>query len=315
MAGRRKKGNSSGGRLVFIAVVAVMLVVIYRVGYSNPSPEIAPEVEAPFTVVEENEPMPETDVIVDETPEEPETEVQENNVIHDAFYESLSDSDKIIYNFAAAHGLSLGHYPHSIRDMLERNPEAEEFVLNYPLLKDIEQKYTVSEIDDLSDGVPLLLQWDTRWGYKIYGNDVMGLTGCGPTALSMVAMHLLNDRTLDPGYMAQFSIDHGYCVPGNGSMWTLISEGSQLLGLEVEELDLYKKDVQDNLDAGNPIIMIMGPGDFTRDGHFIVVTDFINGKLKINDPNSVIRSEKLWEFEEIENQVSNLWALKKAVKN
>ena len=315
MAGRRKKGHSSGGRLVFIAVVAVMLVVIYRVGYSNLSPEIEPEVETPMTVVENEKPVPEPDVIDDETPEEPEDEVNENNVVHDEFYESLSDSDKIIYDFAAAHGLSLGHYPYSIRNLLERNPETEEFVLNYPLLKDVDQKYTVPEMDDQSKGVPLLLQWDTRWGYKIYGNDVMGLTGCGPTCLSMVAMYLLNDPTLDPGYMAQFSIDNGYCVPGNGSMWALISEGGELLGLEVEQLEMYRNEVQENLEAGNPIIMIMAPGDFTSAGHFIVVSDYVDGKLKINDPNSIIRSEKLWEFEEIENQVSNLWALKKAEKN
>jgi hypothetical protein len=313
MAGRRKKGNSSGGRLVFIAVVAVMLVVIYRVGYSNPPHEIEPEVVTPVTGIEQFVPKTEPDIV--EMPEEQETDVHDSGAVDDAFYESLSDSDRIIYDFAAENGLSLGHYPRSLRELLERNPETEEFVLNYPFLKDVKQEYTIPEMDDLSNGMPLLLQWDTRWGYKMYGNDMMGLTGCGPTCLSMVAMYLLNDNTLDPGYMAQFSIDHGYCVPGNGSMWTLISEGGELLGLEVEELDLYKKDLQDNLEAGNPIIMVMGPGDFTRDGHFIVVSDYINGKLKINDPNSRIRSEKLWEFEKIENQVSNLWALKKAAKN
>ena len=34
--------------------------------------------------------------------------------------------------------------------------------------------------------IPLFLQWDERWGYRSYGGDFLAVTGCGPTALSMV---------------------------------------------------------------------------------------------------------------------------------
>lgn len=57
-----------------------------------------------------------------------------------------------------------------------------------------------------------------------------------------------------------------------------------------------------------PIICIMGAGDFTDDGHFIVFTEMKDGKLVINDPNSRINSAKLWEFEDIKNQIHNMWA-------
>ena len=70
---------------------------------------------------------------------------------------------------------------------MERNAETEEFVLNYPL-----QKNKKADIDISSylkeDTFPYFKQWDTQWGYKKYGSGVMGLTGCGPTCLSMAAV-------------------------------------------------------------------------------------------------------------------------------
>ena len=61
------------------------------------------------------------------------------------------------------------------------------------------------------------------------------------------------------------------------------------------------------MEAGNPIICVMGPGDFTTTGHFIVMTDYVDGKIKINDPNSPIRSNKLWDCDLIKDQIRNLW--------
>ena len=47
----------------------------------------------------------------------------------------------------------------------------------------------------LSD--PLFLQWDPRWGYTEYGEDsFLGLSGCGPTCLSMVLYYLTGDKSL-----------------------------------------------------------------------------------------------------------------------
>ena len=40
----------------------------------------------------------------------------------------------------------------------------------------------------------------------------------------------------------------------------------------------------------------MGPGEFTSNGHFIVLTGLQNGRLKINDPNSRKNSEKTWDW-------------------
>ena len=64
----------------------------------------------------------------------------------------------------------------------------------------------------------------------------------------------------------------------------------------------------DNLKAGNPIICVMGKGDFTSTGHFIVMRKYENGKIWVNDPNSYENSEKGWEYDRIKSQIKNLWA-------
>ena len=208
--------------------------------------------------------------------------------------------------FANEHHLALSEWPAYLIDLLEKNPDTKDFVLNYPLKKDLTFEIDMREYVNSSQ-VPLLLQWDERWGYTKYGSDMMGLTGCGPTCLSMVCIYLLKDPQYSPRFVADFAIDNGYCVPGNGSAWTLISKGGVTLGLDVTELPLDKNRIIRNLQAGNPIICIMGPGNFTTTGHFIVLTGYFDGKISVNDPNSPSRSNMLWDYEEIKDQIRNLW--------
>ena len=132
--------------------------------------------------------------------------------------------------------------------------------------------------------VPLFMQWDKRWGYIKYSGDLAGLTGCGPVCLSMAAYYLTSDANMSPDKIIAFAQKNGYALNGiteKGSSWALISEGGKQLGLDVTELPLDKNRIIRNLDAGNPIICSMGPGDFTTTGHFIVLTEYKNGKIRV----------------------------------
>lgn len=86
-----------------------------------------------------------------------------------------------------------------------------------------------------------------------------------------------------------------------------MSEGAGSLGLNVKEVPLNEERITDNLLAGNPIICIMGPGDFTDSGHFIVLTGYKDGGFTVNDPNSNQNSQKIWTFEELRYQIRCLW--------
>lgn len=220
------------------------------------------------------------------------------------------EADRIIAAFAEDNGLALSDYPEALRELLERNPETEDFVLHYPLDKDKDVDVDLSEYENC-EGVPLFLQWDRQWGSLEYGGQPAALTACGPICLSMAAYYLTGDEVFSPDRMIEFAKEGGYYASGDGSRWTLISEGGVELGFDVTEIPLVKKRIFDHLEAGNPIICAMGRGDFTTDGHFIVLVGAENGLLRVNDPNSRDNSEKLWAFEDIESQFRNLWVIRK----
>lgn len=218
-----------------------------------------------------------------------------------------SDRAAEIKKYAEGNGIPLSEYPQEIIELYERNPETKAFVLEYPQKKD-----DTPEIDLASEyergKIPLLMQWDQRWGYGKYGNGIIALNACGPVCLSMVAVYLKDDIKYDPRWMADFSEDEGYYVPDNGTAWSLMSEGARQLGLTSRELPLEESIVASELDSGHPIICIMGEGDFTTSGHYIVLTGYEDGKVSVNDPNSYENSDKLWEFSEIRDQIRNLWS-------
>ena len=49
------------------------------------------------------------------------------------------------------------------------------------------------------------------------------------------------------------------------------------------------------------------PGDFTTEGHFIVLVEKQDGGYVVQDPNSRVRSQKLWDYGTLEPQIKNLW--------
>ena len=203
-------------------------------------------------------------------------------------------------------------YPSYLVSLLGRNKEAASFVLNYPIRKDSYKNITfnLTEYKDCKS-VPLFMQWDERWGYDKYGTGCVGTSGCGPTALSMVSMYVLKDTTLTPRKMAQFAIKNGYCIPGNGSSWSLMDKGGAKLGMKVTKVSNSEDALKKQLKKGTPIIAIMSKGYFTTGGHYIVLTDYVDGKIKVNDSNSYINSDKLWKYSDIRGQIRNMWAFSK----
>lgn len=217
-----------------------------------------------------------------------------------------SETERMVEAYAREQGISFHKYPKSLIDLLERNPETEEFVLNYPFRQ--ETSIDMTEFDRTT-GVPLMMQWDTRWGYMTYGSDFVANTGCGPVCLAMAGWYLTGDTKYSPDQVIEFATENGYYSKGNGSKWTLISQGGVDLGLKVTELPLVERKITNYLKAGEIIIAVMGPGDFTTTGHYILLTGMKDGELRINDPNSHANSEKTWPYETFAAQVRNLWLI------
>ncbi len=235
------------------------------------------------------------------------TKIRENAENNNTNQNRYEECMEIISSFAKSNNLDTDAYPEKIIEMLINNPETEEFVLNYPLKKDNSEEYSLEEYKNTGE-LPYLLQWDMRWGYKEYAGDIMALSGCGPVCLSMVAIYLTGNTELTPGYIAEFAEREGYASKNNGTLWLLMSEGAQKLGLTSREIPLHKNSMINALREGSPLILIMKPGDFTTEGHFIVVTDYSDEGFSVLDPNSQSRSSQKWTYERLKNQINNIWA-------
>lgn len=223
--------------------------------------------------------------------------------------EDLSHSDPKINEILN----NIDKYPYKYLELLSKNIETVNFVLDYPnhtsksniKKTSIEEYYTPGEI-------PLFLQWDKNWGYDMYGEDPIAIDGCAPTSLAMVAVGLTGNTSVTPLSVSDYAYKNGYYIDGVGSSWGLISEGAKHFGLKSQELPLNKSSILSTLESGNPIILTVGPGTFTSTGHFLVLTGLTDdGKIKINDPNSKLNSSKSWDADIFLNETKNLWKISK----
>lgn len=215
--------------------------------------------------------------------------------------------------FAAEHDLTLEDYPEKIIELYERNEEAREYAMNYPLEYGKDHEIDISGYADY-EGVPLFIQWDKQWGYKDYIGSVGGLSACGPTSLSMIMYYFTRDPEMTPAYMMEFAEKNGYGLKGSGTQWSLFSQGAEKLGLNKKELNSdemrSEKQIAKVLESGRIIAMNVKPGVFTTVGHYLLIVGYEDGKFRINDPNSYKNSEKLWELEEFVDDVRIMWAFK-----
>ncbi len=199
------------------------------------------------------------------------------------------------------------NYPEALLIQLANNPEIIEFVVGYT-----KQKATDSGVisqEELSEKCPLFLQWDERWGYNIYGDNILAVSGCGPTALSMVIVGLTQNEKATPAEVASFAMKNDYYMYGTGTKWNLMSEGAAHYGLDSQTITIDESVMQQSLDEGGFIICSMGPGDFTANGHFIVIYGYDKTGFQVNDPFCIYRSKQTWNYEQLKEQIKSMWAL------
>ncbi len=199
-------------------------------------------------------------------------------------------------------------YPKQLQELALKNEEALEFVYDYPT--EHVKEHTIDLTEEASmDSVPLFVQWDKRWGYEKYSGNFFAASGCGPTTLSMVVVYLTHNRDASPLAVAKYSKEAGYSVDGSGSSWTLISEGCRHYGVKAKTVALDESRMKAELDEGHPIVVNVGPGDFTDTGHFMVITGYDDEGFSINDPNSIEKSGKRWLFKNISSQIRAVWSM------
>lgn len=203
----------------------------------------------------------------------------------------------------------MDQYPEALLNNLCCNPNMLDFALGYQ--ENYDTTSGTLEASEL-DGIPLFIQWDKRWGYDAYGNDVIGLSGCGPTCLSMIVIGLTKNQEATPDKLADYATEHGYYEQNSGTEWSFMDEVAAVYGVQGYYIYLSKDNMQEELSQGHPLVCAMRSGDFTSQGHFIVIAGMEGDKFLVHDPNSIERSQQLWDYDTLQYQISAIWAFKVA---
>ena len=148
------------------------------------------------------------------------------------------------------------------------------------------------------------LQTDGRWRdkpYRVTGEkSTIGSAGCGPSCAAMV-ISTLTGKTVTPVDTCAWSIQHGYKALKQGTYYSYFTPQLKAYGIQCKQLlgsrilnqpqHPIHEQVKQYLSQGYYVIALMGPGTWTKGGHFVLVWDW-DSKVRINDPAST-RAERL----------------------
>lgn len=159
--------------------------------------------------------------------------------------------------------------------------------------------------------VVFYLQTDSRWAELYYGGtDTIKKYACGPTSMSIV-ISSLTEIKIDPVQMAAWAYQNNYWYPESGSLHSLIPDAAAAFGLQsegVENVPGAGDKIKQALKSGKLVVALMGKGQFTQSGHFIVLRGVTeDGKILVADPASEERTNQSWDIETITEE-AKAWA-------
>jgi len=144
------------------------------------------------------------------------------------------------------------------------------------------------------------LQYDSRWGGIMFSNhndpnQTIASSGCGATSMAMVAATFINPG-IDPLTLADLIVQNGYRTYNNGVDWAFFPFAADYYKLPFKQT--YDTDeVIQALKGDALVVASMGPGYFTRYGHYILLwgLDEDNQQILVNDPNSEVRTQASYD--------------------
>lgn len=138
------------------------------------------------------------------------------------------------------------------------------------------------------------------YGNASYGDDTISNSGCGPTSAAMILSTFL-DEEVTPQMACDFSAVNGHLVVG-GTEDAFFDDIFNEYGVSYTKEEQTEENIISSLEDGNLIIAHVGPSEFTKSGHFIVLSGLDeNGNVIVADPASRRRTEVTWSSSYIAN--------------
>lgn len=157
--------------------------------------------------------------------------------------------------------------------------------------------------------VPLYLQYDNAWAGVSYGNGTIKKNGCCPTCLAMVFSYL-NQSVIHPDDVVAWC-GNRYYVNGAGTSWAIFGNTYEKWNVKCTNIGKSQALMVQALQQRKPVIASMGPGTFTKGGHFIVLSGITSeGKIKVKDPNDSASKNHVnrdFEISLILRECKNMW--------
>ncbi len=219
----------------------------------------------------------------------------------------LSDKDKTADK---AKVVDVSSHPESLQRLYNENFETADFVASYFDEKDKVKEVSLKKYQRTKD-IPLFVQWDKQWGYVQYGDDILGVNGDAPVCLAMVGYYLTGDASFSPDKVASFAVENGFYKKGKGTSSSIMKEGAEKLGLTSSALEVKKENIVSAMNEGKIVICLIDKGLISTSEHYIVLRAYEDDKLFINDPTSIVNSEKEWICDDIVSAVKKAWVITK----
>lgn len=138
-------------------------------------------------------------------------------------------------------------------------------------------------------------QGDGAWNQNGY---CIAKAGCGPTSMAVVITSLTG-KWVTPLDTAIWGYQHGF-YSREGSAHEMISAMAAAYGLRCQGVGTDYQAIKKALKAGKPVVCLMGPGYFTRGGHFMVLVAIDNNDcVTVADVGSRTRSAYKYRLADI----------------
>ena len=157
-----------------------------------------------------------------------------------------------------------------------------------------------------------------EWANVPFGGGTIASSGCSVTSLAMVLSYLKggsnSSQWIYPNeIVAAIADKYGnynrfYVAPYGQDGHGLFPAMASYYGVNCQEIS--SSSIINALKDNRPVIMSCVPGEFTKQGHFIVLTGFSDdGYIMVNDPNGshADKSYKKYTLNEIQNNGKGWW--------
>lgn len=201
------------------------------------------------------------------------------------------------------------YYSRSTEDNLD-------FVYNYPFNPYDWRSVAYTQEELNGEGVPALYMRDPRWAYAPCSGEFIKTQGCASVALTMAYLRLRHDGSVTPPIVANFA-DNNDC---NGMMGGILTKKLPVVfdyfGFDYVEhifdeegcAPLTEQELREAASRPDTVVYAALSGE-TFGGHAVIIRGCDETGFYINDPANPENTEKVWDFEVFENELTRFYEL------